>query len=60
MRVEEVGQAALSGWRKRLADAVASRAPVRDELVVTAFGLLFLALSIRHLAHTARELAARA
>jgi hypothetical protein len=60
VQVQDVGQAALSGWRKRLADVVAPRAPLRDEYVEAALGLVFLALSIRHLAHTARELAARA
>jgi hypothetical protein len=60
MRVDDVGHAALSGWRERLADVVAPRAPFRDDYVRAGLGLLFLALSIRHLAHTARELAARA
>jgi hypothetical protein len=60
MQVQDVGHAALSGWRKRLADAVAPRAPLRDDYVRAGLGLVFLALSIRHLAHTARELAARA
>jgi hypothetical protein len=59
VRVQDVGHAALSGWRKRVADAVAERAPVRDDLVLTAFGLVFLGLSVRHLAQTARELAGR-
>jgi hypothetical protein len=58
MHVEEVGQAALSGWRKHVADAVARRAPMRDEVVLTVLGLLFLGLSVRHLVHTARELTA--
>jgi hypothetical protein len=59
MKVEEVGHAALSGWKGRLADAVARRAPVRDDTVRAAFGLLFLALSVKYLVQTARQLAAR-
>jgi hypothetical protein len=59
MRVEEVGRAGLSGWRKPVADAVAPRVPVRDDLVRAALGFLFLALSVKYLVDTARELKAR-
>jgi hypothetical protein len=59
MQVHDVGHAALSGWKGKAADAVARRAPFRDDYVRTAFGLLFLALSLRYLTNTARELAAR-
>jgi hypothetical protein len=59
MRVEDVGEAALHGWKEKVADAAARKAPVRDDYVRTALGLLFLALSIRSLAKTARDLAAR-
>jgi len=59
MKVEEVGHAALSGWTERVAEAVARRAPVRDDTVRAAFGLIFLALSLRYLVNTARQLAAR-
>jgi len=59
MKVEDVGHAALSGWKGRLADTVARRVPARDDKVRAAFGLLFLGLSLRHLTHTARQLAAR-
>jgi hypothetical protein len=57
MKAQDVGQAALSGWRERVADVTAKRAPLRDDYVRV--GLLFLALSVRHLVHTVRELAAR-
>ena len=59
MDVKEVGNAALIGWREKAAEPVARRAPVRDEYVRAALGLLFLALSIRHLAETARRLRGR-
>jgi hypothetical protein len=59
MKAQDVGQAALSGWRERVADVTAKRAPLRDDYVRVGLGLLFLALSVRHLVHTVRELAAR-
>jgi len=59
VKVQDVGDAALSGWKEKVADSVARRAPVRDDYVRLAFGLLFLGLSLRYLAKTARELAAR-
>jgi len=59
MKVQDVGHAALSGWRGKVADAAASKAPARDDYVRAAFGFLFLALSLVYLAKTARRLAAR-
>ena len=59
MKVEEVGQAALSGWRKPVADAVAPRVPLRDDAVRAAVGFLFLALTVKYVVDVARELAAR-
>ena len=59
MKVQDVGDAALHGWKEKVADTVARRAPVRDDYVRTALGLLFLVLSLRYLAVTARDLAAR-
>jgi hypothetical protein len=59
MKVEEVGHAALSGWRQRVADGVAERAPTRGEKVRAALGLLFLGLTLRHLVTTARRLYSR-
>jgi len=59
MRVEDVGHAALAGWRRRVADAVAPRLPVRDDAVRAAVGFLFLALTLKYLVDTAREIAAR-
>jgi hypothetical protein len=59
VKVQDVGHAALHGWKEKVADTVARRAPVRDDYVRTAFGLLFLGLSLRYLVTTARDLAAR-
>jgi hypothetical protein len=59
MNVKEVGNAALVGWREKAAGPVARKAPMRDEYVRAALGLLFLALSIRHLAETVRRLRSR-
>ena len=59
MRVEDVGHAALSGWRKPVADAVAPRVPLRDDAVRAAVGFLFLALTVKYVVDFARKLAAR-
>jgi hypothetical protein len=57
MKVQDVGQAALSGWKGKVADAAAPRVPVREDYVRAAFGFFFLALSIAYLAKTARRIA---
>jgi hypothetical protein len=59
VKVQDVGQAGLHGWKQRVAETVARRVPVRDDYVRTALGLLFVGLSLKYLAQTARELAAR-
>jgi hypothetical protein len=59
MKVQDVGHAALSGWKGKVADAAAPRVPVRDDYVRAAFGFLFLALSLSYLVKTARALASR-
>jgi hypothetical protein len=59
VKVQDVGDAAQHGWKEKVADIVSRRAPVRDDYVRTALGLFFLALSLRYLVVTARDLAAR-
>jgi len=59
MNVKEVGNAALVGWREKAVEPVARKAPLRDEYVRAALGLLFLGLTIRHLVETARRLRSR-
>jgi hypothetical protein len=55
MTVHELGYSATSsGWRKKVADALAPRLPVADRHVRTALGLLFLASSIRYVVRTVR------
>jgi hypothetical protein len=44
-----------SGWRKKAADAVAPRVPVRDDHVRTALGLVFVALAVRTVARALRR-----
>lgn len=60
MKVEEVGQAALEGWRERVADTVgprlARRSPLRESQVRAALGLVFLALTVKYLLATTRRL----
>jgi hypothetical protein len=56
MKVKDVGNAALVGCREKAVDPVARRAPLRDDYVRAALGLLFLALTLRHLAETVRRL----
>jgi hypothetical protein len=57
MKVQDVGHAALSGWKGKVADAAAPRVPVRDDYVRAAFGFFFLGLSLAYLVKTARRLA---
>jgi hypothetical protein len=63
VKVEQVGHAALEGWRERVADAVgprvAERSPLRESQVRTALGLLFLALAVKYLAGTTQRLLGR-
>ena len=60
MKVEQVGHAALEGWREKAADAVAprvaGRSPLRESQVRAALGLLFLALTVKYLVTTTRRL----
>jgi hypothetical protein len=48
--VQELGQAALQGWRGKVADTVATpvakRTPLREDWVRAGLGLTFLALSV--------------
>ena len=52
MDATRVGNAALKGWRRRVADAVAPRVPFDDDTVRGALGLAFLALSVRYVLGT--------
>ena len=52
-----VGQAALTGWRAKVADAVAPRLPVDDTRARSLAGIAFLALSLRYIVRTFRRAA---
>lgn len=55
------GKAGLTGWRARVADAVAGpvsrRTSVSDDQVRAAIGALFLVLSVVYVAKAAKDLA---
>jgi hypothetical protein len=57
----ELGQHALQGWRKRVADAaaprIAGRTRVSEADIRAAIGLAFLVLAIRHLTVTLKRFA---
>jgi hypothetical protein len=50
--MERVGDAALKGWRRKVADAVAPRMPFDDDKVRSALGVVFLALAVRYVVGT--------
>jgi hypothetical protein len=57
----ELGQHALQGWRKRLADAtapkIAERTGAKETDIRAIIGLVFIALAVRHLAVTFKRFA---
>jgi hypothetical protein len=61
MDVITFGKAGLTGWRARVADAVAGpvarRTPATDDQVRAAIGALFLILSVMYVAKAAKDLA---
>jgi hypothetical protein len=57
MKVDDLGNATLHGWKEKVADTAARKAPVRDEYVRAALGLVFLALSVQYVVRSVRELA---
>jgi hypothetical protein len=56
MDVTRLGQAGLHGWRERVADPIARRAPVADDVVRAAFGAVFFALSLAYVVKSVRAL----
>ncbi|HWC32408.1 MAG TPA: hypothetical protein VG709_04700 [Actinomycetota bacterium] len=57
MDATRLGQTALFGWREKVADAVAKRAPIRSEQARAAIGAVFFALALRYVIQTARRAA---
>lgn len=60
MDVKRFGETALSGWREKVADAVAERAPVRSDRARAAIGVVFFALSLRYVLKTVGRAARQA
>jgi hypothetical protein len=63
-RPEELGQAALTGWRKTVADraapAVSKKAPVSEDQARALIGAAFFLLSAYYVAGTLARIAKRA
>ncbi len=57
MDPKALGHAGLHGWREQLADRVAKRAPIADDVVRAALGALFFALSLRYVIRSIRAAA---
>ena len=57
MDVTRLGHAGLHGWREKVADQVARRAPVADDVARAALGALFFALSLRYVIRSLRAAA---
>jgi hypothetical protein len=56
MDVTRLGQAGLHGWRERVADPIARRAPMADDVVRAAFGAAFFTLSLAYVVKSVRAL----
>ncbi len=52
-----MGHAGLHGWRKKVADRVAGRAPFADDAVRAVLGAAFFALSLRYVIRSLRAAA---
>jgi hypothetical protein len=57
MDAKALGHAGLHGWKEKLADRVARRAPIADDVVRAALGALFFALSLRYVIRSLRAAA---
>ena len=61
MKLETVGDAALTGWREPVAnkgaEVIARRTPLRQDQVRALFGVAFLALSVLYVVRALTQLA---
>lgn len=57
MDPKALGHAGLHGWREKVADRVARRAPVADDVARAILGALFFALSLRYVVRSVRTAA---
>lgn len=59
----QLGQAGLQGWRKTVADRVAppaaAKAPLSEDQIRAAIGVLFFVLSVMYVVRTIQELVKR-
>ncbi len=56
MDSRSLADATLHGWRAKVADAVARRAPVRDDVARAALGVFWLAASALYVVQSVRAL----
>ncbi len=57
MDAKTLGDATLHGWREKVGDAVARKAPVDDHVVRVALGLFWFAASLTYVTKSVRALA---
>jgi hypothetical protein len=57
MDARAIGNAGLHGWREKVADRVARKAPVADDVARAALGGLFFFLSLRYVVRSLRAVA---
>ena len=57
MGLTRLGHAGLHGWRAQLAERVAKRAPIADDVARALLGAFFFAASLRYVIRTLRDLA---
>ena len=56
MDAKRLGDAMLHGWREKLSDRVARRAPVADDVARAALGVVWFAISLRYVVRSLRAL----
>jgi hypothetical protein len=57
MDAKRLGHAGLHGWREKVADRVARRAPVADDVARAVIGAVFFILSVRYVIRSLRAAA---
>ena len=54
MNARTLGDVTLHGWREKAASRIGRRAPLADDLVRAALGVVFFALSVQYVVRTLR------
>jgi hypothetical protein len=57
VNANRLGDATLHGWRARVSDAVARKAPVGDDVARAALGVFWFAASLAYVTKSVRALA---